>query len=148
MKMKALLAAWTMVVFLLTGMNHVAAEDYYLCEYPDGRAAYFDTKSVKVENHYTQGHHDGDTYRCQIKAVDNESGKYDFIKYEFYIGQTVSIYKDGEIVYSTMEDMEDMEGSDDYLTDNLVEAVLLEYFSQRSKESRNKVPKQIDKGKK
>lgn len=121
-KMRVVLIIGIMAIFLLTGINPVAAEDYYIGEYPDGRGAYFDTTSVRVENHYTQGYHEGDTYSCVVKAVDSSSSKYDYINYEFYIGQTESIYINGERVYSTMK------GPRDYLANNPVENELLKYF--------------------
>lgn len=134
---RVVFVVWIIAMLLLTGVNQAAAEDYYVGEYHDGRAAYLDTSSIRVENHYTQGYHEGDTYSCVVKAVNSSSGKYDYINYNFYVGQTESIYKNGERVYSTMK------GPHDYLANNPVENKLLKYFYKRHEDDWNKVPKQI-----
>ncbi|MBQ7497482.1 MAG: hypothetical protein IJU00_06580, partial [Selenomonas sp.] len=66
-------------------------------------------------------------YSCLVKAVYDTSGEYDVINYAFYIGQTESIQKNRERVYSTMK------GPHDYLKNNPIEAKLLRYFIRNTK---------------
>lgn len=129
---------FVMALFLMVAsQNQTEAADYYLGEYANGQVAYLDTSSIRTENHYVQGYHEGDTYRCTVKAVWLDSNQYDRISYTIYIGQTEMIEKNGTRVYQTMR------GPHNYLDENPVEYALVKYFTKVHTDDWHKVPEHI-----
>lgn len=127
-----------MVLFVQLGNQHDAkAGDIYMGEYSNGQVAYLDTSSIRTDNHYVQGYHEGDTYSCLVKAVWPNSDQYDEVSYEFYIGQTVGIKKNGKQIYHTMK------GALDFFDKNPVEKNLWAFFQRKHEQEWSKIPERI-----
>ena len=128
------------VTFLFVGSynNLVQAADYYLGVYHSGQEAYLDTSSIRTTNHYNNGYHSGDTYTCDVKAVWSGSGNYDVVRYEVYVGQTVTLIKNGEKVWQTIHPKDR-----NYLKNNPVENNLVRYFEKLSSQNWNSIPERI-----
>ena len=118
--------------------NRVEAADYYLGVYHSGQEAYLDISSIRTTNHYTQGYHSGDTYTCIVKAVWSGSNSYDTVHYEIYVGQTGTLYKNGEKVWQTIRPKDP-----NYLKNNPVENNLMNYFGRLSQQEWSSVPERI-----
>ncbi len=118
--------------------NQVEAADYYLGVYHNGQNAYLDSSSIRVTNHYNNGYHSGDTYTCTVKAVWSGSNSYDTVHYEIYVGQTVTLHKNGEKVFQTIRAKDPH-----YLEKNPVENNLVRYFEKRSEQEWSSVPERI-----
>ena len=126
-------------VLTLSGFQtNAEASDYYLGVYNSGQVAYLDTSSIRIENHYVQGYHEGDTYSCTVKAVWPDSDEYEKIHYEIYVGQTESITKNGEQVWQTIRAKDP-----NYLEKNPVEASLLRYFYKKHESDWKNTPDRI-----
>ena len=106
-------------------------------EYSNGQIAYLDTSSIRTDNHYIQGYHEGDTYNCLVKAVWPDSEQYDVVTYEFYIGQTVGIKKNGKQIYHTMK------GAPNFFDKNPVEKNLCAFFQRKHDQEWNNIPERI-----
>ncbi|MBR1647932.1 MAG: hypothetical protein IJ685_14385 [Selenomonadaceae bacterium] len=118
--------------------NCVEAADYYLGVYHSGQEAYLDTSSIRTTNEYTQGWHSGDTYTCTVRAVWSGSNSYSTVNYEVYVGQTVTLYKNGEEVFRTIRAKDPK-----YLDKNPVEYNLVRYFEKLSQQEWSSVPERI-----
>ena len=127
-----------MVLLMQLGNQpNAKASDIYMGEYSNGQIAYLDTSSIRTENSYVQGYHEGDTYSCLVKAVWPNSNNYDSISYDFYIGQVVGIKKNGVQIYHTMK------GSANFFENNPVEKNLCDYFRKKHEREWNTVPERI-----
>ena len=118
--------------------NRVEATDYYLGDYHNGQEAYLDTSSIRTTNEYQNGYHSGDTFTCMVKAVWRGGKSYDAVQYRIYVGQTVTLYKNGEEVYRTIRAKDP-----NYLKNNPVENNLVRYFEKLSQQEWNSVPERI-----
>ena len=118
--------------------NRVEAVDYYLGVYHSGQEAYLDTSSIRTRNEYVNGYHEGDTYTCIVKAVWRGSNNYDTVRYEVYVGQTGTLYKNGEKVWQTIHPKDP-----NYLTNNPVENNLMMYFGKLSQRNWHSIPERI-----
>ena len=131
------LTIFVMLIFPCTSIRHVEANDIYMGEYHNGQTAYLHTSSIRTENHYVQGYHEGDTYRCSVKAVWPNSDQYEEISYEFYIGQTERIKKNGVQIFQTMR------GPRDFFDKNPVEKKLCAFFYKKHEQEWHTVPERI-----
>lgn len=113
----------TMLVLFFCNSSIVDASDYYLGVYPNGETAYLDTDSVRANDVYHNGYFEGRTYSCNVKSVDYNSDTFTYIQYEIWYGQTATIRKNGNQVFSTMR------GPYDYLEKNPVEQNLMNYIN-------------------
>ena len=128
------------VALLVAGSydNRAEAADYYLGVYHSGQEAYLDTSSIRTKNEYVNGYHEGDTYTCTVKAVWRGSNSYSTVSYEIYVGQTGTLYKNGEKVWQTIHPKDP-----NYLKNNPVENNLLSYFGRLSQQEWSSVPERI-----
>ena len=111
------------IAFVAIGSYNIRAEaaDYYLGVYHSGQEAYLDTSSIRTTNEYT--------YTCDVKAVWAGSDSYDVVHYRVYIGQVVTLYKNGEEVYRTIHAKDPK-----YLDKNPVEHNLVRYLGKLSQQ--------------
>ena len=128
------------VALLVVGSynNRAEAADYYLGVYHSGQEAYLDTSSIRTKNEYVNGYHEGDTYTCTVKAVWSGSNSYDVVHYRVYVGQTVTLYKNGEEVFRTIRAKDP-----NYLEKNPVEHNLVRYFEKLSQQEWSSIPERI-----
>ena len=117
--------------------SNAQANDIYMGEYSNGQIAYLDTSSIRTQNHYSQGYHEGDTYSCLVKAVWPNTDQYEVISYDFYIGQNISVKKNGQQIYH------ERKSDPRFWDNNPVEKNLCSYFERKHKQEWNKVPKTI-----
>ena len=74
------------------------SKDHYLGVYEDGRKAYLLTDTIKYYSDPDYGEFEG--YTCAVKAVHKNSNNYDIINYNYRIGQTVNLSRDGKWLFN------------------------------------------------
>ncbi len=133
-----MLRLFVAVAVLLSGVQVSEAAGCYLGTYHDDLEAYLDTSSIRTTNHYDSGCHSGGTHTCSVKAVWFGGGGCNIVNYEVYVGQTVTLCKDGVEVFRMIHAKDPK-----YLEKNPMEKNLVTYFENLTSRKWSSVPEQL-----
>ena len=128
--MKKILCSLLIIVAVIFAGNlqsRADAADYYLGEYETGQIAYLDTTSIRDSQTTRNGYWESNNYSCIVKAVNNDSNKYDSISYEVICAQSVLLRKNGQPCYNSLREIKP------YFDTHPVEKALVDYITQIDK---------------